>query len=202
CFNEKKHIQIDVPDSVSDKVKFFKTNVLKNTHHTDSLSMKSFDFILDNIKYQKSKRGKKYEAYRDVINKYFNNDDSLVVKFKALYDNYGDDETYDVLTMDEESLINDIEEALRIYSESNWKDEMSFETLGQYVLPYKANKQQPFENGWRHKLLSAFIEENGDSIFDKDIGSAATQPHKWLYDKKGRFRVFFANDNLGIPDLS
>src|SRR5690606_31659921 len=85
---------------------------------------------------------------------------------------------------------------------SNWKDEMSFETFGQYVLPYKANKQQPFENGWRHKLLSAFIEENGDSIFDKDIGSAATQLHKWLYDKKGKFRVFFANDNLGIPDLS
>jgi hypothetical protein len=202
CNKRKDKIKIGIPAEVLKKTELLSRNMLSRFQKKDSLEIKAAFFILDNLKYQKFSYGPKYKTYQNIINKHYLFEDTLTKKIDSLKNNISDDpDFYDVLSLNEEFLIKDIRDACKIYSRSGWKTKMPFDIFCQYILPYKINKE-PLENNWRSYLSNQFFNDHDSSIFKKDIISATSTIHKWLYNRKKKFRLFYGNKHLKIPDLS
>jgi hypothetical protein len=203
CQEETKEPQmVDVPAAIIEKNALLKKSVLNELQIQDSFKLKTAQFFLDNLKYQKNYTGLRHDTYTNIITKYAQNQDAVLANITQIKDQLPPDiESYDVLSTDKNKLIENINQTYKTYLKCGWKDKISFETYCQYLLPHKIEKE-PFVTNWKAYLQTQFVKENGESIFNTNITLATTQIHKWLYSKKNRFKVLYGNKNLRMPDLS
>jgi hypothetical protein len=202
CKNDTKKNEIYVPDAVIKKTALLKESVLSQLQEQDPFKIKTAQLFLDNLKYQKNVKGLRYSSYKDIINKYADNKDTMVAKINRIKNQLAaDPEDYEVLSVDENRLVTNINETYNTYLKTSWKDKISFDTYCQYLLPYKVYKE-PLESNWRKTLKSRFLKENDSSIFQSDMSVAVKKIHAWLYPKKKGFEVLFGKKNLNIPDFT
>jgi hypothetical protein len=201
CHKDAEKHQIDVPDAIIKKTAFLKKSALNQLQQQDTFKIKTAQFFLDNLKYQKNCNGLRHDKYSTIINKYAQNQDSIVSNISRIKDQLpADTWSYDVQTIDKNKLIGNINQTYKTYLRCRWNHKISFDTYCQYLLPYKVN-HEPLVSNWRDSLQTRFLKENSDSIFGTNIVLAATKVHQWLRDKKNNFKI--GDDNaLNMPDLS
>lgn len=202
CTNQNKEFQLDVPKEIIEGSNEIKERVLTDLESKDTFKYKSAVTLLDNFRYQKNNSGLRQKTYDNLINEYYGNQDSLLTKITQVKDKLPQDiESYDTDLINSSNLLNNIENTYKTLSQCSWKNQISLDTYCQYLLPYKINNE-PFTTNWKNELKNDFIKNNGTSIFQCDLMSAATKVHQYLFDRKNTFRLHSNEIGLNIPDLS
>ena len=203
CFKKKEENKLDVPAAVIEKSKTINQYVLKNIKLKSTFETKSTIYFLNNFIYQKHSNGLRQKTYDKLINEYYKNQDFLLLKINDIKDKFPKDiETYDADLISKQNILNNIELTHRTFLKSSWKNQISFDTYCQYLLPYKINNE-PYTVDWKDNFRNEFVKNNGKSILHADdLVSAATKVHKWLFERKSTFRLHSNEIGLNIPDLS
>lgn len=84
CKNEDKDINLDIPAKVTQKAFNLKNNVLDDLKLKDSFQIKSALYSLRNLQYQKNLDGPRIETYSNLIDQYYQNQDTLLFKIKKV----------------------------------------------------------------------------------------------------------------------
>ena len=109
CKNDTKNHEIEVPNEVIEKTALLKESVLSQLQHQDSFKIKTSQVFFENLKYQKNIKGLRYDSYKDIINKYADNKDTMVAKINLIKNQLAPDpEDYEVLSIDGNSLLTNI----------------------------------------------------------------------------------------------
>jgi len=124
---------------------FFKSN--------DSFRIKSALFILQNMVDKKSINDGLYEEY---INSIFSQAMPIgTEKLNGLWKSNYIELVNDVTKMKSEDIIFDIEEAITIWENSKWRNEIPFDIFLEYILPYRTLEEK-FVAGWRSTLQKKY----------------------------------------------
>ena len=166
------------------------------------LKEKAARFLLDNLKGSYAIDGERYKAYADTIKKYYQNPDSLHEKLMLLkFTSLGSDTVFDVNQLTPQFLINNIDQAFSAWEKAAWKDQISFDSFCEYVLPYRIGNE-PLED-WRSQIArDSLFQLLGDTLFSiPDLKDAATFFAKEQDKQKKGFRLKTGENGANIPAL-
>ncbi len=173
-------------------------------YQTDSnpLKIKAARFLLDNLKDRYAVDGQRNKVYVDIIQKYYQNADTLHKKLNAIKDfPLPSFRINDISSISPDYLIDNIDLAFATWEGTRWKNEISFADFCQYMLPYRLGNE-PLES-WRKEILQdSIFKVVGDSLRTfSDAKTAVT----WFALKCGKrtknFKINWGSNGDNIPDL-
>lgn len=164
----------------------------------DSLQNNAMLYLLRHIQDHSSRLGDKTQAYDKIINKYHPDVKLLEKKLDSLQKHTSPaNQIINDTNLEADFLITHVAELTKLYENSAWKQDISFDTFCEYVLPYRIGQEPVTE--WRRYFLEHFASYRDSISSQPSATDAARIINTLLYQERKGFRLLRRHE---FPELS
>ena len=162
CKNENLRL-INNSTMLSDENKGEIRKVL-DYYKNDSLKLEAAKFLINNMIYHYSYKDTLllnsfyYDVDSILLNNDFNNIENGILTLEEKYNFYGLSTISDIQIINSNYLISNIEQAFKVWQNSDWCTHINFNQFCEYILPYKIEDLQILDD-WRFYLSQSFSQE-------------------------------------------